>query len=118
MNLRALSVAITVPLALWGCETSGIAPPITPALVAASGGKKPALLAHGRELFTGRCTTCHSADPPSKYTGEKWREIVRDMAGRAKLSEEDQAAILAYLAAARGAAPSGGNGHSILETPL
>ena len=109
MSLRALSIAIAVPLVFCGCQTSGVAPPITPTLVAASGGKSPALLTSGREFFTGRCTTCHSADPPSKYTLEKWREIVGKMAGRAKLSTGEQSAILAYLSAAHDAAPVAGN---------
>ena len=104
MIARAFS--ITAALALCACTTLSVAPPISPALVAAGGGHSPAVLAIGRELFTGRCTACHTADPPAKYTIGEWREIVGDMAHRAKLSVEQQSALLSYIAASREIAPS------------
>ncbi len=58
----------------------------------------------GREIYYRACTACHSADPVSAYSLAEWSEIVDSMAPRAKLDEQRQAALLAYIAAvARGA---------------
>ena len=97
--MRAFTVAAS--LALGGCAVVSVAPPVTPALVAASGGKSATTLALGREMFAGRCTTCHAADPTGKYSVTRWREIVGDMAHRAKLDPSQEAALLAYITAAR-----------------
>ena len=99
--MRAPFIAAAAALALGGCATVSVAPPVTPALLAASEGKPAATLALGREIFTGRCTACHSADPPGKHTVAEWHGIVGDMAHRAKLDASQEAALLAYLAAAR-----------------
>lgn len=98
--MRAFTVVAAGSVALGGCAVVSTAPPVTPALVVASGGKSAAILAMGREIFAGRCTTCHSADPVGKFSVAKWREIVRDMSHRAKLDASQEAALLAYLSAA------------------
>lgn len=98
--MRAFTIAAAASLALGGCAVTSVAPPVTPALVAASGGKSAATLAMGREIFAGRCTACHSADPIGKYSVAKWRDIVGDMSHRAKLDALREAALLAYLTAA------------------
>ena len=98
--MRAFTIAAAASLALGGCAVTSVAPPVTPALVTASGGKSAVTLAVGRELFAGRCTTCHSADPIGKYSVAKWREIVGDMSHRAKLDASQLAALLAYITAA------------------
>ena len=97
--MRAFTIG-AASLTLAGCAVTSVAPPVTPALVAASAGKSAATLAAGREIFAGRCTTCHSADPPGKYSVAKWREIVGDMSHRAKLDASQEAALLAYITAA------------------
>ena len=107
--MRALSITVAASLAVGGCAAVSVAPPITSALIAASGGKPAVTLAMGREIFAGRCTACHSADPVGKYSIAKWREIVGDMAHRAKLDATQQAALLAYLAAAHDTTRSTGN---------
>lgn len=98
--MRVSTVVAAASLFFAGCAVVSVAPPVTPALVAASGGKSAAILAMGREIFAGRCTTCHSANPVGKFSVAKWREIVRDMSHRAKLDASQEAALLAYLSAA------------------
>ena len=101
--MRAFTIAAAASLAWGGCAVTSVAPPVTPALVAASGGKSAATLAVGREIFAGRCTTCHSADPIGKYSVAKWREIVGNMSHRAKLDASQEASLLAYIAVAHDA---------------
>lgn len=86
---------------LTACSTlESVAPPVTDAMVAAGGGALPHALERGREVYTGACTACHTADPVSKYTMVRWREIVGDMAERTELKAADKSALLAYLTAA------------------
>ena len=102
--MRAFTLAAAA-LALAGCAATSVAPPVTPALISASGGKSTATLAVGREIFAGRCTSCHTADPIGKYSIAKWREIVADMSHRAKLDASQEAALLAYITAAHDSNP-------------
>ena len=67
----------------------------------ARAGKPASTLEEGRRLYTGRCATCHSIDPVGKYSVPRWREIIADMADRAKLKPTERDAVLAYLIAAR-----------------
>lgn len=88
-------------LSLGGCAgLTNVAPPVTPAMIAAGGGAAPATLEAGRRVFTMQCTACHRADPVAKYGFDEWRGIVADMKERTKLSDGQEAALLAYLRAA------------------
>src|SRR3954471_3154740 len=93
-------------LFLAGCAISGgggaaVAPPVTPALVAASHGVPTGTLEQGRGVFLGACTSCHAPDPISKYSAARWEEIVGEMAPKAKLNPDRRAALLAYLRGAK-----------------
>ncbi len=94
-------------LALGGCASlEMIAPPVTPALVGASRGAAAGTLEEGRRIFTGACTACHAADPVTKRTAGEWRGIVSEMSARTKLTPPREAALLAYLTAARATPPA------------
>jgi mono/diheme cytochrome c family protein len=86
---------------LGGCvSVEQSAPRVTPQMAAL--GKTPvATLEEGRHLYTGRCAACHSVDPVAKHSPEHWRDIMDDMAGKAKLSPAEKSAVLAYIMAAR-----------------
>lgn len=92
-------------LFLSSCATgtggAAVAPPVTPALVAASHGASQASLEEGRRIFFGPCASCHAPDPVSKYTLARWEAIVADMAPKAKLKPPRHDALLAYLRAAK-----------------
>ena len=89
-----------------GCAVSGnTAPAVTSSMAGASRVPLPTLEA-GRRLFLTRCTACHTADPVAKYPLARWKEIVADMTGRAKLSVPDRAALLAYITAAPATLPA------------
>ena len=99
-DISILSLGVAGVAFFGGCETISVAPPVTPALVAASHGASQATLNAGREVFAGSCTSCHAADPVGKHSPAEWRGIVDDMAPRAKLDPAERAALLAYISAA------------------
>jgi mono/diheme cytochrome c family protein len=87
-----------------GCVSmEQIAPPVS-AQMAAVGGTSTTALDSGRRLYTGRCATCHSIDPVTKHSPDRWRAILDDMASEAKLSTSEKSAVLAYILAARSVA--------------
>jgi hypothetical protein len=57
-------------------------------------------LQNGRRLFVSRCLECHTLPPARNYKREQWPHLVSRMSGRANLSAEEEAAIVAYLRAA------------------
>lgn len=65
----------------------------------------PAVLQHGRDIYLGQCTACHSVQRTSKYSAAEWPHIVDDMGERAKLSAAQEHAVLAYVLAARTVPP-------------
>jgi mono/diheme cytochrome c family protein len=99
-DISILSLGVAGVAFLGGCETISVAPPVTPALVAAGHGASETTLNAGREVFAGSCTSCHTADPVVKHSTAEWRRIVDDMAPRAKLGASERAALLAYISAA------------------
>ena len=85
---------------LAGCAVPNLAPPVSPAMTARAG-RPASTLEEGRRLYTGRCATCHTIDPVGKYSAPRWREIIAEMADKAKLSPAEKDAVLAYILAAR-----------------
>jgi hypothetical protein len=97
---RGHLLALASLAALLGGCVSTVAPPITAAMQSHSG-SSPQTLKSGRELFVYRCTNCHTIDPVGSHPMSFWRDSVRQMAARSKLTASEEAAILAYLSAAR-----------------
>lgn len=60
-----------------------------------------AMLERGRKIYATSCTECHVARPIAHYSAEQWRRYVSLMAPRAGLKPADQAAVEAYVIAAR-----------------
>ena len=63
-------------------------------------GKSTATLEAGRRIYLESCTHCHRAEPVRDYAAAKWPGIVAEMGARAKLTAEQQRAVLAYALAA------------------
>jgi mono/diheme cytochrome c family protein len=96
----------TAAVALFvGCAMAGsVAPPVTATMLRAAGGISAAKLNEGRRIFGGQCTTCHTADPVSRYTVGEWHAIIDDdMGQRAKLDRNQRDALMAYISAAHSA---------------
>lgn len=62
-------------------------------------------LERGRELYAGRCATCHQLYDPGSYGAEHWELEVAEMSERAKLDAAEQRAILQYLVSVAAPAP-------------
>src|SRR4030095_2676511 len=89
---------------LGGCVSMEQIAPTVSARMAAAGGRTTAAVDSGRRLYTGRCATCHSIDPVTKHSPDRWRAILDDMANEAKLSASEKSAVLTYILAARSVA--------------
>jgi mono/diheme cytochrome c family protein len=57
-------------------------------------------LRRGRAILVTECAACHRLFLPDEYSPERWRGIVKRMAGRASLAEDQAADLLRYLSAA------------------
>lgn len=58
-------------------------------------------LSEARRIYNGKCGTCHALYAPGARTEEQWRKIVPPMAGKAKLTVEEQTQVLAYVLSMR-----------------
>lgn len=101
--LRVFGAAAAV--FLGGCASN--VPPVSPQMATAVG-RPSSLLEHGRQLYAGPCTACHSPEPISQYSSAEWHRIMADMGDRAKLSAADREAVLAYVLAVHAAPPPRG----------
>lgn len=96
---------IMVPvLALAGCVSTP-APPVPDEAMAATSRVKLETLAKGHEVYMSECTRCHEAWMPANISSEDWHVVVPGMAWNANISATDEEALLAYIMAARKAAP-------------
>jgi len=95
-------VSALIILFIVSCANFAPPPAVSPALIANA---RPdhvdaGQLQNGRRLFVSRCLECHTLPPARKYKREQWPHLVSRMSGRANLSAEEEAAIVAYLRAA------------------
>lgn len=86
-----------------GCLSAGatgcvsleqIAPP-----VGALASSHSVQVAVGRDLYITKCAKCHAPEPVIRYSAERWKEIIPDMAEETKLTAEETAAVGAYVMA-------------------
>jgi cytochrome c5 len=54
-------------------------------------------IVEGEKIFTTKCGRCHDLKAPANYTSNQWRPIMNDMAGKAKLTTDEKANVLAYV---------------------
>lgn len=58
-----------------------------------------ASLKHGRTLYVGRCSACHSLHQPREYAAGNWPRLVEGMAVNAQINVDQERDITAYLVA-------------------
>ena len=93
-----------VLLALQSCAPGTGGPPALSPAVVAAGAQAHANageLSLGRSLFVRRCLQCHALPAVTERSADEWRKAVRQMAPRSGLKASEEAAVLAYLMAAR-----------------
>jgi hypothetical protein len=61
-------------------------------------------LKHGRRLYVGRCSGCHTLYDPAKYPPSEWPSIVEDMRVNAEIDEAQMRDITRYVVAVSAAA--------------
>ena len=52
----------------------------------------------GNDLFVNKCKRYHKLKDPHKYTMVQWPGLVNKMQKRAKITDQEKAMILSYLA--------------------
>jgi cytochrome c5 len=101
--ILALLAATGVAGGLSGCAAGKASIPTAEELSATgafSKGADPAALRRGRAVFVTECTACHRLFLPGEYSPEQWRGIVKRMANRASLGEDQAADLYLYLSTA------------------
>lgn len=86
-------------LALAACVARPL--PIPDASHAQAAGIPLARLSEGRRIYGTACSGCHRLYQPAEISPGRWREMMPTMAGKAKLTEDQSAAVLAYLLTVR-----------------
>jgi hypothetical protein len=104
--MKKLSMLFVVVACLLACQLTNYVPPVTPQMVAATGGRHVdvATLHEGRSLLVHRCIDCHTLPPIWQYAVEDWPNIVDGMSHRASLKPAERDAIVAYILAVRSTA--------------
>jgi len=83
------------------CRPAYIAPPVSPELVRDTH-EPPARLERGLYIYRENCAKCHAFENPADYGEDKLtHQIIPAMAKKAKLTTDDEQAVLVYLLAAR-----------------
>ena len=91
-----------------GCMTiEEMAPTVGPEFAQrdVSNGSSLIVLQEGRKVYLSNCSRCHSIEPISRYSRDRWRSIVVRMAPESRLDAASTEALEAYVLAA----------HNVLE---
>ena len=94
MRTAGLLLAFAAALSASGACASAL-PPATPET------------GPGRALYAGKCHACHRLYAPSRVAPEKWPALMEKMAAKAKLSAEEEKAVLDYVLAVAPPVPPG-----------
>ena len=98
------SLSIVAGLSIFplflGCMTlEQMAPPIGEQFqtVAARHGVDITTLEAGRRVYLTDCVRCHGVEPISRYTAERWHEILPRMAAESYLDDQRTTDVEAYV---------------------
>lgn len=89
-------------LAVTACGGSAISPDMVQRAQSHDASASEATMMKGKQLFESKCATCHALPAPASHTAEEWPEWVKKMAPQAKISGDDEKAVLHYLLGASG----------------
>ena len=99
---RLVPFALVVGVVVFGCKQVPVEQ-AAPMLTSAAGSPVSAdQLAAGRAVYVSaeKCARCHAPKPVADYSADKWvTSILPRMAPNCKLSDDDRAAVLAYVTA-------------------
>jgi mono/diheme cytochrome c family protein len=98
-----LVAVLALAAGITGCAAGKASIPTAEELYSAGalpGGADPDALRRGRAILVTECAACHRLFLPGEYSPGQWRGIVKRMAARASLAEDQAADLLLYLSAA------------------
>ncbi len=99
IQTRALGIAALF-VCVTGCATTIDLAPLVDARAletADAMGFLPESVEQGRLLYITSCTKCHSPEPVTRYSLERWGGILPRMADEADLDENAEQAVSAYI---------------------
>jgi cytochrome c5 len=79
--------------------------PLPTAAMATTSGTDLSTLQRGHALYNSHCTRCHEPQLPATVQAADWHIVLPGMAWNAGLKPREERAILAYILAAKSAAP-------------
>lgn len=91
--MKTLIQFCLIAVVLYGCA-GGLNPKDTAAVEAAFSKYEES---DGKAIFKEKCAKCHGYRLPETRTGERWPRIIDRMAPKAKLTEDQKAAVLAFV---------------------
>lgn len=91
--MKTLIQLCLIAMMLYGCS-AGLNPKDTAAVEAAFSKYEDS---NGKAIFKEKCARCHRYRLPETRTAEKWPGIIDRMAKKAKLNEDQKAAVLAFV---------------------
>lgn len=94
---RCRLVGVAALLLPSACE-SGYSPPQVPPQPATQSAATHASLSRGYSIHQAKCANCHAFEDPSKYSERELKnDILPRMSRLAKLTDNEQDAVRAYL---------------------
>ncbi|HEU4573571.1 MAG TPA: hypothetical protein VFS36_01110 [Chitinophagaceae bacterium] len=58
-----------------------------------------ALVEQGKTVFSEKCNKCHALKNPADFTAQQWNGILKSMAPKAKLTDDQTKQVMAYVLA-------------------
>ncbi len=91
--MKTLIQLSLIAIVLWGCS-KGLNPNDTAKVDAAFAKYEES---DGKALFKQKCAKCHNYRLPETKTVEKWPGIMDRMARKAKLTDDQKSAVVAFV---------------------
>ncbi|MBV8255182.1 MAG: cytochrome c [Chitinophaga sp.] len=92
--MKTLLQLAVIAVLLWGCS-KGTVPTESAAATEAAFARYPD--SPGKAIYRQNCNRCHAYKWPESRTVEKWPGIIDKMARKAKLSDDQKAAVLDFV---------------------
>ena len=89
-----LAFTLLVSVGVASCTTTKVAEATKPTITSKP---LPATIAAGSAIYSAKCGRCHRLYPAAAFTAAKWEKNVEDMAPRARLTDEERKAVLAFV---------------------
>ena len=95
------AIVITAIVILTACShkstpTAAAAPQQAPVQFNMMAAGSPSVM-EGERVYNAKCGKCHDLKKPSEYNAKEWTSIMKSMAPKAKLNEEERTNVMAYV---------------------